>query len=67
MKNMMLVLQKLRDAKLYRKLNKCVCHHSQIEFFRYIISNENLLVDPIIFKLLQISQFFEGYEGYDAF
>jgi len=35
-----LTSQKLRDAKLYAKLQKCVFDQPQVEFLRYIISNK---------------------------
>ncbi len=41
-----LVLQKLRDAGLYAKPEKCVFHKSQVEFLGYIISTEGLSMDP---------------------
>jgi hypothetical protein len=41
-----LVLQKLRDAGLYAKLEKYVFHQLQVEFLGYIISNEGLMMDP---------------------
>jgi hypothetical protein len=41
-----LVLQKLRDAGLYAKAEKCVFHQPQVEFLGYIISNEGLSMDP---------------------
>jgi hypothetical protein len=41
-----LVLQKLRDAGLYAKLEKRMFHQPQVEFLRYIISNEGLMMDP---------------------
>ena len=41
-----LLLQKLWDVGLYGKLEKCVFHQSQVEFLRYIISNEGLMMDP---------------------
>lgn len=41
-----LVLQKLRDAGLYAKLEKCVFHQPQVEFLGYIISGEGLSMDP---------------------
>jgi len=41
-----LVLQKLRDVGLYVKLEKCVFYEPQIEFLEFIISNEELLMDP---------------------
>jgi len=44
-RHMKLVLQKLRDARLYAKLEKCVFHQLQVEFLGYIISNKGLLMD----------------------
>jgi hypothetical protein len=41
-----LVLQKLRDVGLNTKLEKCIFHQPQMEFFEYIISNEGLIMDP---------------------
>ena len=41
-----LVLQKLRDARLCAKLEKCVFHQPKVEFLEYIISIEDLLIDP---------------------
>lgn len=41
-----LVLQKLRDAGLYAKLEKCVFHQPQVEFLGYIISDKDLSMDP---------------------
>lgn len=40
-----LVLQKLRDAGLYAKLEKCVFHQPKVEFLGYIISDKGLLMD----------------------
>jgi hypothetical protein len=40
------MLQKLRDAGLYAKLEKCVFYQPQVEFLGYIISNEGLMMDP---------------------
>jgi hypothetical protein len=40
------VLQKLHNADLYVKLEKCVFHQPQVEFLGYIISNEGLIMDP---------------------
>jgi hypothetical protein len=46
-KHIQMVLQKLRDAGLYAKLEKCVFHQPQVEFLDYIIfSEENLFIDP---------------------
>jgi hypothetical protein len=41
-----LVLEKLRTAGLYSKLEKCVFHQPQVEFLGYIISGEGLSMDP---------------------
>jgi hypothetical protein len=41
-----MVLQKLRDAGLYAKLENCVFHQLQMEFLDYIISEEGLSMDP---------------------
>ena len=41
-----LVLEKLRSAGLYAKLEKCVFHQLQVEFLGYIISGEGLSMDP---------------------
>jgi len=40
-----LILQNLIDVGLCIKLEKCVFHQPQVEFFKYIISNEGLLMD----------------------
>ena len=45
-KHVQMVLQKLRDAKFYAKLEKCVFHQPQVEFLDYIISRECLSMDP---------------------
>ena len=39
------VLQKLRDAGLYAKMEKCVFHTTQVDFLGYIISNDGLMMD----------------------
>ena len=41
-----LILEKLRSAGLYAKLEKCVFYQSQVEFLGYIISGEGLSMDP---------------------
>jgi hypothetical protein len=41
-----MVLEKLRNAGLYAKLEKCVFHQPQVEFLGYIISEEFLSIDP---------------------
>jgi hypothetical protein len=40
-----MVLQKLPDAGLYAKLEKCVFHQPQVEFLDYIIFGEGLSID----------------------
>ena len=40
-----LVLKKLCTARLYGKLEKCILHQSQIEFFGYIIFGKGLSMD----------------------
>jgi hypothetical protein len=44
-KHIRMVLQKLRDAGLYAKLEKCVFYQPQVEFLDYIISKEGLFMD----------------------
>ncbi|GGV52127.1 hypothetical protein GCM10010495_81850 [Kitasatospora herbaricolor] len=39
------VLQKLRDARLYAKMEKCVFYITQVDFLGYIISNDGLMMD----------------------
>ena len=41
-----LVLEKLRSVGLYAKLEKCVFHQPQVEFFCYIISEDGLSMNP---------------------
>ena len=45
-KHVRLVLEKLRKAGLYAKLEKCVFHQSQVECLGYIISEGDLSMDP---------------------
>jgi hypothetical protein len=45
-KHVRMVLQKLCDAELYAKLEKCVFHQPQVEFLGYIISEEGLSMSP---------------------
>ena len=40
-----LVLDKLRSAGLYAKLEKCNFHQSQVEFLRYIVSCDGISMD----------------------
>ena len=41
-----LVLEKLCITGLYTKLEKCVFHQPQVKFLGYIISKEDLFMDP---------------------
>jgi hypothetical protein len=45
-KNLCLVLQCLRENKLYRKLSKCSFYQSRIHYLGHVISNEGITVDP---------------------
>jgi hypothetical protein len=45
-KHVRMVVQKLRDAGLYAKLEKCVFHQPQVEFLGYIIVGEGLSMGP---------------------
>ena len=40
-----LVLDKLCNASLYTKLEKCNFHQSQVEFLRYIVSYDGISMD----------------------
>jgi hypothetical protein len=42
-----LVLQCLRENKLYGKLSKCSFYQSKIHYLGHIISNEGIVVDPV--------------------
>jgi hypothetical protein len=41
-----LVLQCLRENKLYEKLSKCSFYKSKIHYLGHIISGEGIVVDP---------------------
>jgi hypothetical protein len=45
-----LVLQKLRDHKLYAKLSKCEFWLKQVAFFGHIVSKGGISVDPSKFQ-----------------
>jgi hypothetical protein len=45
-KHVRMALQKLRDAKFYAKLEKCVFHQPQVDFLDYIIFGKGLSMDP---------------------
>jgi hypothetical protein len=42
-----LVLQCLRENKLYGKLSKCSFYQSKIHYLGHVISNEGIVVDPV--------------------
>jgi hypothetical protein len=42
-----LVLQFLRENKLYGKLSKCSFYQSKIHYLGHVISDEGIVVDPI--------------------
>jgi hypothetical protein len=42
-----LVLQCLRENKLYGKLSKCSFYQSKIHYLGHVISNEGIVVDPM--------------------
>jgi hypothetical protein len=46
MKNMRMVLQKLRDNQLYVKYSKCEFWNDEVPFLGHIISNGGISVDP---------------------
>jgi hypothetical protein len=45
-KHVWMVLEKLCDARLYAKLEKCVFYQSQVQFLGYIISGEGISMNP---------------------
>ena len=45
-KHVWMVLERLRLARLYAKLEKCVFHQPQMECLEYIIFEEGLSMDP---------------------
>ena len=44
--HMRLVLQCLREKKLYGKLSKCSFYQSKIHYLGHVISGEGIVVDP---------------------
>ncbi|KAM4723070.1 uncharacterized protein WCC33_009286 [Rhinophrynus dorsalis] len=44
-KHVTAVLQKLRENKLFRKLDKCEFHKSKVPFLGYVISKEAIAMD----------------------
>jgi hypothetical protein len=63
-----MVLQKLHDAGLYAKLEKCVFHQPQVEFLSYIISGEGLSIQTIMewrkSKTIRDVQCFLGFASF---
>jgi hypothetical protein len=47
-----LVLQCLRENKLYVKLSKCSFYQSKIHYLGHVISNEGIVMDPTKFKAI---------------
>jgi len=47
------VLQRLREAKLYLRLDKCEFHTQQTEYLGYIVSPEGIKIDPLRVKTIQ--------------
>ena len=45
-KHVQMVLQKLHNAELYAKLEKCIFHQPQVEFLDYTISRKDHSMDP---------------------
>ena len=45
-KHVKLVLQRLRENKLYAKLEKCSFHKQDVEFLGYIVSDKGVSMDP---------------------
>jgi hypothetical protein len=45
--HLILVLQCLRENKLYGKLSKCSFYQSKIHYLGHIISGEGIIVDPV--------------------
>jgi hypothetical protein len=46
MKHLRIVLQKLRDHKLYTKFSKCEFWLTEVSFLGHILSHNGILVDP---------------------
>jgi hypothetical protein len=67
------MLQKLQNVGLYAKLEKYIFHQQQVEFLKYIISNEGLMMDPkkiqavmdwLISKTVHDVQYFFGFTNF---
>ena len=44
--NLKIVLEKLREKKLYAKLSKCEFWFGKVAFLGYVVSEEGISVDP---------------------
>jgi hypothetical protein len=71
--HLILVLQCLRENKLYENLSKCYFYQSKIHYLGHIISGEGIVVDPVKFeaimewpapKNVQEVRIFMGLAGY---
>ncbi|WVZ64006.1 hypothetical protein U9M48_013592 [Paspalum notatum var. saurae] len=64
-----IVLQKLREHKLYAKLSKCVFWLDQVPFLGHIVSKGGIMVDPskinsvIDWKVLEVVKEVRGFLG----
>jgi hypothetical protein len=72
-KHLRLVLQCLRDHKLYGKLSKCSFYQSKIHYLGHVISDEGIAMDPTKFEVImewpaptniKEVRSFMGIEGY---
>jgi hypothetical protein len=41
-----MVLEKLREVRLFVKLEKCEFHQSEVEFLGYVIFGDGIFMDP---------------------
>ena len=48
-----IVLQTLRDHKLYKKFSKCEFWLDQVIFLSHVVSQKRIMVDPIKVKAIQ--------------
>lgn len=45
-KHLRIVLQQLRDRKIYGKFSKCAFFQEKVHYLGHVISTEGILVDP---------------------
>jgi hypothetical protein len=50
--NLRLVLQCLREHKLYGKMSKCSFYQSKIHYLGHVISSEGIVMDPAKVKAI---------------